>query len=230
MIKCEMHMHILGISPCARVAPQEIAKIYHEAGYGAVTVTNHYMKYLFKSYDIESEEGKIKFYIDSYKSLKDCCAPYGIKIFLGMELNPDCLNTPENNPGVELLCYGVTEEFLYKNPRLYDLTQKEFFKLAENNGILVYQAHPFRGYCLRADPRYMHGVEIYNGHPFHDSHNNLAEEFAKEHNLKGISGSDFHETGNTVRGGIYIPEDINDSKGLAGYLKGNTPLLIREMT
>ena len=39
-----------GLKPCARVEAEEIARLYSEAGYGAIAVTNHYMKYLFDSY------------------------------------------------------------------------------------------------------------------------------------------------------------------------------------
>ena len=229
MIKCEMHLHVLGTSPCAKVAPDDIAKLYSKAGYGAITVTNHYMKWLFLNYyKAETEEGKLKFYIDSYKSLKKSCQPYGIKVFLGMELNPEFINTPEHCPAAEILCYGVTEKFLYQYPGLYDYSLENLYELFNKNGIVMFQSHPFREYCLRFDPKYLHGVEIYNGHPTHNSHNDAAEKYAKENNLLGISGSDFHEFDGTISGGIYIPESINDSPSLAKYIKNNTLQYLRK--
>lgn len=229
MIKCEMHLHVLGTSPCAKVAPDDIARLYSEAGYGAIVVTNHYMKYLFSDYyKFDTEEEKIKFYIVSYKSLKKSCKPYCIKVFLGMELNPEFINTLEHNPAAEILCYGVTEKFLYKYQRLYDYSLKDLFELFEKNGIVIFQSHPFRDNCIRFDPKYLHGVEIYNGHPMHNSHNDTAKQYAKDNNLLSVSGSDFHEIGNTISGGIYIPESINDSPSLARYIKNNPLQLIRK--
>lgn len=223
-----MHLHTLGASPCGKVSPSEIAAMYHNAGYKAITVTNHYMKLLFTHmYPCVTEREKIKYFIGFYKSVKNYCKQYGIKVFLGMELNPESMNTPDVVPAAEFLCYGVTEEFLYKNLKLYDLTQKELFNLFEKNNILMLQSHPFRGYCVLGDYRYMHGVEVYNGHPVHDSNNQKSEEFANIHNLIGIAGSDFHEK-NGITSGIYIPEGIENSTQLVDYLKNNALTLIKE--
>jgi hypothetical protein len=144
-----------------------------------------------------------------------------------MELNPECTNTPTVAPASEFLCYGITEKFLRSHPRLYDYTQKELFELFNSEGIAMFQSHPFRGYCVLGDFRYLHGLEVYNGHPYHNSNNEKAEQTAKENNLIGISGSDFHETDNTIRGGIYIPKYIDSGKELSAYIKNNKLRLIR---
>lgn len=225
-VKCEMHLHTAGASPCARVEAEEIARLYSEAGYGAIAVTNHYMKHLFENYyPPMSDIKKVEMYLGFYRELKEKCRPYGIKVFLGMELNPDCMNI-EVTPQVEFLCYGVTEEFLLRHPRLFDLSQSQLYGLFEENGILMYQSHPFRGYCYRANPKLMHGVEAHNGHPGHQSNNGQALAFAKEHNLLQIAGSDFHE--GAITSGIYIPDDIEDDAGLVKYLRsGNPPLIVK---
>lgn len=229
MIKCEMHLHIYGASGCAAETPENIAKIYYKAGYGAITVTNHYMKYIFENYypsRLNTDRERIKYYVSFYKELKKCCKPYGIKVFLGMELNPECMNTAEVTPAAEFLCYGVTEKFLYDYPCLYDYTQKELFEIFNSNKILMFQAHPFRGYCIRGDFRYMHGLEVYNGN--HQNNNQMAEAAAKQNNLLAVSGSDFHvNLENSVSGGILIPENINNSVQLAMYIKNNRIELIK---
>lgn len=225
LIKCEMHLHTLGGSPCAKVMPENIAEIYSEAGYGAITVTNHYMKYIFESfYPFSTDKERIKYFISHYKTLEKCCKPFGIKVFLGMELNPEIMNAKAAMPAAEFLCYGVTEKFLYDYPRLYNYTQKELFELFDKNNILMFQAHPFRGYCTLGDLKYMHGVETFNG--FHESFNHKSEDLAKENNLLRVSGSDFHEKG-VPNGGIYIPDSIDSSEKLAHYIKNNKIQLIR---
>ncbi|NLK18003.1 MAG: PHP domain-containing protein [Clostridiales bacterium] len=226
-VKCELHLHTKGSSPCARVEAEEIARLYSEAGYGAIAVTNHYMKYLFDSYYPPlSDLKKAEMYLGLYRELKEKCRPYGIKVFLGMELNPECMNT-EVVPAAEFLCYGLTEEFLLRHPRLFDLSQRRLFELFEENGILMYQSHPFRSYCVQADPKLMHGVEVRNGHPKQENNNEEALRFAEEHCLLQIAGSDFHE--GAITAGIYIPEDVADGARLVKYLRsGNPPLIVEK--
>lgn len=227
MIKCETHLHTYGGSPCGQTLPGDIAKEYSMAGYGAIIVTNHYMKYLFDNYYRQkSEKEKIKYYIDLYKDVKKHSQPYGIKVFLGLELNPDCMNTPTVMPAAEFLCYGVSEKFLYDNPKLYDLTQRQLYELFNENNILMFQAHPFRSYCVLGDKRYMHGAEVYNAHPFQNNNNEKSLQFAKENALIGISGSDYHDTGG-IGGGIMLPEEINTNEELVEFLRGGNFKLIK---
>jgi predicted metal-dependent phosphoesterase TrpH len=226
MIKCETHLHTKGASYCGLSSPEEIAAEYYLNDYGAVVVTNHYMQYLFDTlYTERTLKQKVARYISYYKRLKECCAPH-IKVFLGLELNLNCMNTPEVMPAAEFLCYGVTEEFLYRNMELYNLTQRQLFELCEENGIVMFQSHPFRSYCVLGDPKYMHGVEVYNGHPTQQTNNEKSERFAGEHNLREISGSDYHSAGG-AGGGIYIPENIDTERQLAGYIKNNKLKLIK---
>lgn len=228
MIKCETHLHTKGASYCGLSTPQEIAEEYNQSGYGAIVVTNHYMQLLFDAlYSQTTFKEKTEQYIDYCKSVKECCQPYGIKVFLGLELNLNCMNTSEVTPAAEFLCYGVTEEFLYGNMELYNLTQRGLFELCEENGIVIFQSHPFRGYCVQGDPTYMHGVEVYNAHPNHQNHSEKALQFAKDHNLRSISGSDYHFKGG-IGGGIYIPESIETEKELAEYIKNNELKLVKD--
>jgi len=66
------------------------------------------------------------------------------------------------------------------------------------------QAHPFRPYITAANPKNIHGVEVFNGNLRHDSRNALAEEFAKNNGLIMVSGSDFHEYEDLNNGGIFL--------------------------
>ena len=72
---------------------------------------------------------------------------------------------------------------------------------------------------------FLHGIEVYNGNPRHDSHNDKAADFAGSNNLLKLSGSDFHLYEDLGRGGIFLPDDINDNKKLVSYLKNNEAAL-----
>jgi hypothetical protein len=53
-----------------------------------------------------------------------------------------------------------------------------------------------------ADIKLLDGLEVYNGNPRHNSQNDKAFAYAKKHELKMISGSDFHEYEDLALGGI----------------------------
>ena len=94
--------------------------------------------------------------------------------------------------------------------------------LAENMGVLLYQAHPYRKGQHPAAPSDLSGVEVLNAHPRHDSHNDLALAYAQQHGLRMLCGSDAHQTMDVGRGGILAPDWVNNAEDLAAYLR-DTP-------
>ena len=101
---------------------------------------------------------------------------------------------------------------LYENEWFTKMTIKQFKKLAEKNQLTVIQAHPFRIDSNITNPRYIDGIEIYNGNRRHDSSNNIAEMWAKKHGFITTSGSDFHEYEDLARGGVYLDRFVSDVK------------------
>ena len=70
-----------------------------------------------------------------------------------------------------------------------------------------------------ANPHLLDGVEVFNGHPRHDSRNHLAYSFAKKNNLIMSSGSDFHRVEDLATGGIIISKAVDTSKELAELMQ-----------
>jgi len=184
--------------------------LYIKAGYGGLCVTDHYDKGTFLARGCSSWRGYADRFLAGYRKAKDC-APAGFVVLLGAEIR---LEGSFN----DYLLYGVTEDFLYNNPSLYDYDMKSFHKLAHDNGILIFQAHPFRPMMTRQKPEYLDGVEVLNGNPRHDSRNDLAYEFAKKHKLAMSAGSDAHETEDVGRSGIMTKNKIKDLATLKSVL------------
>ena len=67
-------------------------------------------------------------------------------------------------------------------------------------------------------PKFLDGIEVYNGNPRHESNNPRARAWAEEHHLLFSSGSDYHETEDVARGGMIFPGEIHNSKELAAAL------------
>ena len=137
------------------------------------------------------------------------------QLWLGIEVTID---DPHYS---DWLLYGVTKEFLQQTPCLYNLTQEALFRLCEEHGVLMVQAHPFReeqGYDL-ADLKFMHGVEIYNSHRMFNPQFERITAIAEENDKIKTSGGDFHEAETYLMAGMIVPDEINDQFMLRDYLK-----------
>lgn len=205
--KYDTHVHTSETSPCGKVPGAEMVRLYSEAGYSGVVITDHFIKQIFDFQLFKSWESKIDAYLKGYKAAVEAGEKCGLDIILGIELT-----FPENRN--DYLIFGIDEQFLKENRELYKLGLEGFRKLTADSGILIFQAHPFRPFMTPAAPGLIDGVEVYNGNVRHDPRNDLALAFAMENGLKISSGSDAHRVGDQARGGIILPHRITDSKEL----------------
>ena len=221
MYSYELHCHTAGVSKCASATPEEGAAAYFAAGYAGVVVTNHFNHYTCE--DVLPEDASwdqvVDFYLEGYRRFKKA-AEGKLEVFLGMEIRFD-----EN--WNDYLVFGVTEEFLRSHPEIINMTAGEFSVLSRQEGLLFYQAHPFRNGMTVTDPKLLDGIESYNGHLNHDSRNDIAMMWAEKHHLLQSSGSDYHDPGREARGGILVPERIRTQEELLKVLRSQ-PLLIRK--
>lgn len=226
MIKLETHAHCLKGSRCASVPAEVLVSEYLKEGYGGLVITNHYSHSSFSSYPGDGKKEKLDFYFSLVNNLKTIGERENFRIYFGSEISaysPDgCFS--------EYMLYGFTEAFLYDSPLLYTLTQKELFELADKNGLMLYQTHPFRNGVTVGNPRFMHGAESFNGHIGHTENNELAESFCNKYSLIKMSGTDFHDSGQPITGGIFIPDNLADERALTDYIRNNSVKLFCDET
>jgi predicted metal-dependent phosphoesterase TrpH len=219
--KYDTHVHTAETSPCGRVPAAEMVRLYSEAGYSGLVITDHFIRQIFDIHFLKSWSKKVDIYLKGYRAAAEAGKRYGLDVILGMEL------TFEENSN-DYLIYGIDEQFLKENRELYRLGLEDFRRLTEGKGILIFQAHPFRPFMIPASPALLDGVEVYNGNARHDSRNEVALEYALSNGLKMSSGSDAHRYGDQGRGGIVLPHRIGDSKELArAFTEGLVTELIR---
>lgn len=187
------------------------------AGYDVLIITDHYRRDLFEGISDPSEIGKK--HLEGYYKAKKIGESAGLRVFPAMEM---CLAGTRE----DFLVYGMEEEDFYRLPPLWDMSQKEVFEYCDERGWLLIQAHPFRPYLEVKNPRYMHGIEVYNGNPRHDSHNGDAARFAEINNLPATSGSDYHQEGDEGRGGMVFEEEINTMRDFVKAVKSKNYSLI----
>ena len=219
--KTELHCHSKPVSICAEGDAEHIVKVYTEAGYSTVVLTNH-INYNFEPPHAETDDWRenVKRYLQGYWDLKQA-AEGKLHVLLGVELCPDI--TGYN----DFLLYGITEDFLLNGPNLRKLSVKEISNFAKQEGFLFALAHPFRDNITMRDPNLFEGIEVYNGHYRHDSRNFLARTLAEKTGLIPPSGSDYHHLDQPATAGIETNEPITSNEQLLRVLRSGNYTLIK---
>lgn len=221
--KTELHCHTGDVSVCGQCSAEYIVSRYVDAGYNTLVVTDHfnrhtfslsnkYLGFLQKNNLDASWEGMIDFFLSGYRHIKEVAGDR-LNVLLGMEFMP-WVSCSKN----DFLLFGVTEEWLKASPFLPRLTYSELAIYAHACGLKIYQAHPFRVDAMISDPRYLDGIEVYNGTVNVNSNNCIADFWAGRHGLKKISGTDFHETIHQTVGGILTDAPITTNQQLLEVL------------
>lgn len=219
-MKIDLHVHSAEISPCGHLKLEEIVELYLNAGYDAIVLTNHF-------------NSIVEEWHRQYRNITDFAAAYietmhraveigeskGLLVLNGCELRFDCNAN-------DYLVFGMTEEHIREHHRFFTMTPDQFGEWARDNGVLFYQAHPFRNGMTVTDPAALFGIEVKNSHPRHNSRNDIALAWAKMHDLNQIGGSDCHQRDDVGTGGIITDYNLRTGEDLLYVLKNNLYTII----
>lgn len=218
MYKYELHCHTGGVSRCATINPKDLVRKYEAAGYSGLVLTDHYSPLTFLPGHYLRPQKAIEHYLSSYRELKDWCSD-SFTVLLGLELR---------HYGVvnDYLIYGVEEDWLRQQKNMLLWSEKKVCDEMHKQGYLVYQAHPYRPLIYRCDPKYIDGIEVFNGHT--DAHRNeKALQWAKACGKPMSSGSDTHREKDVPRGGIETLRPIRTNADLLQTLRSGSYALLR---
>lgn len=206
MYKIETHLHTTYISHCGWLGAPAIIKYYSDAGYSAICVTDHYNResFAYSDIDLNVPGPKSEAFLLGFKRLQREGARRGILVYEGAELRFD---GSEN----DYLLYGFHHSLLDDPETIISEGLAAFAPKYRADGAVLVQAHPFRVKCTPAPAEYLDGVEVRNFNPRHDSHDDLALEFAKKNSLIMTAGSDCHR-----------PEDVGSTGILSDTLPKNS--------
>jgi len=226
LFKYDLHIHTSETSSCAKVSATDMIKIYKNEGYQGVVITDHFKKFFFKNSKGNTWEEKVDDFLKGYRAAKEEGKKQSMDVLLGMEI----AFMEYDEPGNDYLVYGITEEILKEMPNLLEIGIEGLSEFCREKGLLLYQAHPLRKNCRLVDINLLDGVEVHNGNPRHDSHNDEIQKIAEENNLKMTSGSDYHELGDESNGGIITPKRIRTNEDLIEVLHNSEYELYRGKT
>ena len=206
MFKTETHLHVAEVSPCANVGAAELIRLYSEAGFNTVFVSDHLTKPIFERFgDIPYEE-KTKKFMEGYEIAKTEGEKYGINVLFSAEFQFSYSTD-------HFLLYGIDKAFLDLGPEMFEMTLPEFYALAKSHGVTVIQAHPYRdGKGLPREAEYLDAVEVYNGNRRHENYTEQSVAYAEEYNLPMTSGSDTHREEDVAQGGVLSDIEIKSAE------------------
>ncbi|MBQ7039697.1 MAG: PHP domain-containing protein [Clostridia bacterium] len=214
-MKLELHAHTSEVSPCGTVPASELIEFYKKKGFDGVVICDHFRESFFK---LATDRENVDAFLKGYHIAKETGDKIGIRVYLGAELKLT------SHPANEYLLYGIDEEFLYSNPRIFELPIDKVREIVNGYGAVIIQAHPYRnGVCepvLDVD-----GYEVFNGHFCHKNDNMRAYELALETEKLQTSGSDSHWHCDIGNGGIEI-EKLPEQRELGNLLK-SAPFCIK---
>lgn len=204
----DLHVHTKETSNCGQVPAAEVVERYINLGYDGICITDHMNTGNLKNKGENYGEKAISF-LKGYHAAKEAAGDR-LKVILGMEIRfADYDN--------DYLVFGFDEDFILNNDLLRFEELEEFRPFADENGLCVIQAHPFRKNMTIVSPRLLDGMEVYNGHGGHDSRNAIAYLWAEKYGLRMTSASDFHRETGMEPGGVYfdrMPESSYDVRDM----------------
>lgn len=216
----ETHCHTREVSRCSKISAKDIVKAYIKAGYDGVVITDHFAIETFLAKKNIRTSEIADYYLKGYKAALKA-ARGRINVILGMEI------TFYENKN-DYLVYGVTEDFINEYPNIMDMGIEKFSELAHKNGMVIFQAHPFREHMSITNPDLLDGYEVYNGNRKHYSNNSIASAWAKNFSKKALSGSDCHKKEDFCRGGIIIEQKAANSVEFAdAIMNGKVEIIER---
>lgn len=223
MGKFELHVHTAENDKVAKESGKSIVRLYKEAGYDGLVITDHYFSTFFDWFSAEFDPSDHTSIIDrwlcGYRAARAEGEALNMTVLLGAEVRFDGPNIND------YLVYGITEEFLYEAPLLNRLKDLDALLAILPPEAVVVQAHPFRDNMTVGSPEKLFGIEVYNGGT-QPIRNKLARTFAEHYGKAMTSGSDFHSAGALARGGIITQQKIETMTDLLKTLKSGAYQLI----
>lgn len=221
MYNYELHCHTGAVSLCAKIPPKELVRKYEKAGYSGLVLTDHFSPMTFMFHHFLRPQRAVDFYLSAYHELKDWCGE-SFTILLGLELRRYATVN-------DYLVYGVEEDWLRRQPNMLCWDEKKLYTEAHRQGYFVCQAHPYRPLIRRCDPKYLDGIEVFNGHT-NAQRNRKALAWAQSLNKPMTSGSDTHSAADAVFGGIRTETPIRTNADLLDVLRGQRYTLLTPET
>lgn len=228
----ETHLHTSEASACGQLPGAQMARMFKEAGYTGIVVTDHFVGGN-TAIDLSLPwEEWVEQFCRGYENAKAEGDKIGLQVFFAWE---------SGFQGTEFLIYGLDKQWLLEHPQIKDCTIEEQYELVHGSGGMVIHAHPFRKepYIseIRLFPHHVDAVEGINATHSSiasNSHknpqwNDMAIAYAKEHDLPITSGSDQHNHA-IIGGGMIFDRKLENIQDFCAAIKNREAIELLDGT
>ncbi|MDI9488223.1 MULTISPECIES: PHP-associated domain-containing protein [Clostridia] len=219
----ETHLHTKEASACSYMTGAEQVRLYKEAGYAGIIVTDHFFNGNTAICNDLPWEERVDLFCKGYENAKKEGDKIGLSVFFGWETN---------YKATEFLIYGLDKEWIKNHPEMLNWTIEEQYYQIHKAGGFVVHAHPFRirPYIkeIRLFPDLVDAVEIYNVGNRNIDFDKKAAEYAKKHNLPTTAGTDAHGL-EPERSGMGFSKPLNSIHDFIENIKARDYKLIMNM-
>lgn len=220
MFKTETHLHAKDTSPCGHLFAEEMVKLYKEAGYSTVFVSDHFQRSVLEGFGDLSWNEKVDRFLLGYENAKKAGEALDLTVLPAIELRLDeCIN--------HYLVYGFDRQFLYDFDGRFDLTIEEFMPMAREKNLLVVQAHPYRDGKNLPRPELVDGFEVVNSNPRHNNFEDEMKVLAKNYGIYMTAGSDAHRYEDVAGAGMGSAEKIETAEDYIRLVRSGCGRLIK---
>ena len=84
--KFDTHVHTAETSICGKLKAAEIVRLYRDAGYSGICITDHYYENYFSDYQYNSWEQAMDRYLEGYHKALECGKKLDITVLPGAEI------------------------------------------------------------------------------------------------------------------------------------------------
>lgn len=207
----DLHVHTAEVSVCGHLTAHEVVRLSAAAGYAGLVITDHYYDGFFQKQAGKPWKDQVHAYLAGYSAALQAARGLDFSVLLGAEMRFG------DDPS-DYLVYGIDEEFLLSYPHAYRRDVGWLAAETSGSGIRIFQAHPFRRRKTIVTLESLHGLEVINGNPRHDSRNEEAWAVAAANDMAMISGSDVHQYEDIGRGGICAAGPVRSNRELVEVL------------
>ena len=219
MYRYELHLHSGTCSRCSRQTMEEIVQAMVQKGLAGAVITNHfYHGNTCIDRDLPWRDFVAAFH-DDYLYGKMLADEAGVTLLFGIEEG-----LPED-PGKEVLIYGVPAEAFARHPELRSGNLPMISRFVHGEGGLLLQAHPFRDRAYVQNPNTAPYADLVDGIEFYNTGNSpeanaKSMRYAEEHpDMILIVGSDAHRPENVGSAVIETPVRIREDADLLRVLR-----------
>ena len=221
--KYELHSHTKECDRGAQLSAGELVRLYKDAGYDGIVITDHYIERFYTRWFPEDVKGltheqQVRRWLRGFYTAKEAGDKIGFTVLPGAEVRLD-------GHANDYLIYGLHEEFFYTVPRLNELKDVNELLALLQPDVCVVQAHPFRDGMEVANPAGLFGLEVFNGGT-EKFRNEMARQFALHYEMPMTSGSDIHGINRLAKGGIITDVRIKTPEDLVKVLRSGSYQLI----